>query len=142
MHSEQGKQVTTFSWPLRVYYEDTDAGGVVYYANYLRFYERARTEWLRAIGFEQARLRNQDGIVFAVRSAEIDYLMPALLDDALQVEAEVIDLRRASMTFRQRLRRDDDVLSSATVKIVCLDSESFRPVAIPVSIRERIDAQQ
>jgi acyl-CoA thioester hydrolase len=86
--------MTTFSWPVRVYYEDTDAGGVVYYANYLRFFERARTEWLRAIGFEQQLLRNEDGIVFAVRHVEIDYLKPAVLDDALQVEAD--DQRPAS----------------------------------------------
>ena len=134
--------MTTFSWPVRVYYEDTDAGGVVYYANYLRFYERARTEWLRAIGFEHQRLRSEDGIVFAVRNVEIDYLKPAVLDDALQVEATISDLRRASMTFEQRLLRGDDVLSKATVKIVCLDSDGFRPVPIPQILRERIDAQQ
>ena len=134
--------MTTFSWPVRVYYEDTDSGGVVYYANYLRFYERARTEWLRAIGFEQQRLRSEDGIVFAVRYAEIDYLRPAVLDDALQVEAAISDLRRASMTFAQRLLRGDEVLSKATVKIVCLDSDGLRPVPIPQILRERIDAQQ
>jgi acyl-CoA thioester hydrolase len=134
--------MTTFSWPVRVYYEDTDAGGVVYYANYLRFYERARTEWLRAIGFEQQLLRNEDGIVFAVRHVEIDYLKPAVLDDALQVEATISDLRRASMTFEQRLLRGDDVLSKAIVRIVCLDSDGFRPVPIPQILRERIDAQQ
>jgi len=134
--------VTTFSWPVRVYYEDTDSGGVVYYANYLRFYERARTEWLRALGFEQHQLKAQSGIVFAVRSVQIDYLRPAVLDDALLVEAAVSELGRASMHFHQRLLRDDDVLSTALVKVVCLDSETFRPAAIPSPIRERIDAQQ
>jgi acyl-CoA thioester hydrolase len=134
--------VTTFSWPVRVYYEDTDVGGVVYYANYLRFFERARTEWLRAIGFEQRQLKAESGIVFAVRSVQIDYLRPAVLDDALQVEAAVSELGRASMHFRQRLLRDDEVLSTALVKVVSLDGETFRPVAIPAPIRERIDAQQ
>jgi acyl-CoA thioester hydrolase len=134
--------VSRFSWPVRVYYEDTDAGGVVYYANYLRFFERARTEWLRALGFEQTRLVAEDGILFAVRRVEIDYLRPARLDDDLVVEAEVQHAGRASLTFGQRLLRGDQVLSEATVRVVCLGSEDFRPVAIPTVIRERLDAQQ
>lgn len=127
-------------WPVRVYYEDTDAGGVVYYANYLRFYERARTEWLRAAGFGQQRLVDEIGILFAVRHVEIEYLKPARLDDALVVEAAVAALGRASIQFRQRLLRDDDLLSTATVKVVSLRSDTFRPAAIPASIRDRIDA--
>jgi acyl-CoA thioester hydrolase len=127
---------------VRVYYEDTDAGGVVYYANYLRFFERARTEWLRALGFGQERLAAEDGIVFAVRHVDIDYLKPARLDDELTVEAWIDEAGRASLTFGQRLLRDDQVLSTATVKVVCLAGDNFKPVALPTDIRECIDAQQ
>ena len=134
--------MTTFNWPVRVYYEDTDAGGVVYYANYLRFFERARTEWLRATGFDQTALKADSAIVFAVRHVEIDYLRPARLDDELVVEAVIADVGRASLGFRQRLLRGDEVLCTAAVKVVCLHSETFRPVAIPAAVRERIDAQQ
>ena len=107
--------MTTFVWPARVYYEDTDAGGVVYYANYLKFLERARTEWLRALGFDQRDLMREAGILFAVRHVEIDYLAPARLDDAAVVETTVAELGRASIRFDQRLRRDHEVLSEATV---------------------------
>lgn len=131
-----------FHWPVRVYYEDTDASGVVYYANYLRFFERARTEWLRAAGLEQNRLVDEIGILFAVRHVEIDYVQPARLDDALVVEASVAEWGRASLRFHQRLLRGDEVLSTATVKVVCLRSDTFRPAAIPASIRDSVDAQQ
>lgn len=134
--------MNVFHWPIRVYYEDTDAGGVVYYANYLRFYERARTECLRAAGFEQNRLVDEIGILFAVRHVEIDYVSPARLDDDLVVEVGVAEWGRASIRFRQRLLRGDDVLSTATVKVVCLRSDTFRPTAIPISIRDSIDAHQ
>ena len=90
-----------FVWPVRVYYEDTDAGGVVYYANYLKFMERARTEWLRTRGFEQDVLIKEQDLVFAVRSLSIDYLRPARLDDLLQVRVTVSELRRASIVFEQ-----------------------------------------
>jgi len=126
-----------------VYYEDTDAGGVVYYANYLKFMERARTEWLRRLGFDQEGLMRESGIVFAVRRVDIDYLLPARLDDTLTVEAAIDAVSKASLTFRQRiLRAPDDVLSAATVKVVCLYKDSFRPTAIPALIREKLhDAQ-
>ena len=135
--------MSVFEWPVRVYYEDTDAGGVVYYANYLRFLERARTEWLRRLGFEQDRLMREAGILFAVRHVEIDYLLPARFDDALAVEAAIDEVGKVSLTFRQRiLRPPDTVLSKATVKVVCLDKDRFRPTAIPTDIRERLqDAQ-
>ena len=135
--------MSVFEWPVRAYYEDTDAGGVVYYANYLRFMERARTEWLRRLGFGQDALMRDAGIVFAVRQVNIDYLLPARLDDALTVEAAIDKVSRVSLTFRQRiLRAPDNVLSVATVKVVCLDRDSFRPTAIPDDIREKLhDAQ-
>ncbi len=135
--------MSVFEWPVRAYYEDTDAGGVVYYANYLKFMERARTEWLRRLGFDQDALMRDAGIVFAVRQVNIDYLLPARLDDALTVEAVIDALGKVSMTFRQRiLRPPNDVLSRATVKVVCLDKERFRPTAIPAAILEKLhDAQ-
>ena len=132
-----------FKWPVRVYYEDTDAGGVVYYANYLRYLERARTEWLRHLGFGQDALMRESGIVFAVRRVEIDYLLPARFDDELLVEARVDEVSKVSLTFAQRiLRAPDSPLIGAAVKVVCLDKERFRPTAIPAAIREKIqDAQ-
>ncbi len=125
--------MTGFQWRVRVYYEDTDSGGVVYYANYLRFMERARTEWMRARGFEQDRLRAEQGILFAVRSAYIDFLAPARFNEELDVSAEVSTRGRASLTFRQAVTRvvDAQVLCSAAVKIACLDADAFKPRPLP-----------
>ena len=132
--------MSVFEWPVRVYYEDTDAGGVVYYANYLRYLERARTEWLRQLGFEQDRLMRDVGIVFAVRRVEIDYLLPARFDDELRIEAVVARVSKVSLTFTQRILREPDTpLCNASVKVVCLDREKFRPTAIPERIRELIE---
>jgi len=131
--------LSVFEWPVRVYYEDTDAGGVVYYANYLKFMERARTEWLRHLGFGQDELMRDSGILFAVRRVEIDYLLPARFDDALLVETVIDVLGKVSMTFGQRIvGRSGSVLSRASVQVVCLDKQRFRPVAIPDNIRERL----
>ena len=126
--------MSMFQWQVRVYYEDTDSGGVVYYANYLRFMERARTEWMRALGFEQDRLLREDGILFAVRSASIEYLRPARFNDLLSVSLDVVQRGRASLTFKQVVARCADEqlpLCSAQVKIACLDAASFRPHPIP-----------
>jgi acyl-CoA thioester hydrolase len=129
-----------FYWPVRVYYEDTDAGGVVYYANYLRFLERARTEFLRSHGFEQDQLKQQKGIIFAVRSVSIEYLKPALFNDMLSVTAQVSRLARASITFQQTIMRQTDqtLLSSASVKVACVDANLFIPTLIPDFMREAI----
>ncbi|NJD06598.1 MAG: tol-pal system-associated acyl-CoA thioesterase [Methylococcaceae bacterium] len=129
---------TGFFWPVRVYYEDTDAGGVVYYANYLKFFERARTERLRALGFEQDAIRSDFGLVFAVRSVQADYLKPARFNDALEVTAAMKDLRRASVTFDQAIHRGGEILCTAQVRIVCLSVDGFRPAAIPDHLLERI----
>lgn len=126
-----------FLWPVRVYYEDTDSGGVVYYANYLRFMERARTEYLRSLGFEQDVLARDEGIIFAVRSVSAEYHKPARFNDLLEVSAEITDLGKASVSFAQRVRRagDEDVtLCAAIVRIACLDAASLRPRAIPASM--------
>ncbi|HBA65852.1 MAG TPA: tol-pal system-associated acyl-CoA thioesterase [Methylococcaceae bacterium] len=121
----------TFNWPVRVYYEDTDAGGVVFYANYLKFFERARTEMLRSMGFEQDRLIDEQGIIFVVRSIQIDYLMPARFNEQINVSAIVTLAKKASLIFEQTITRGSDVLCTGTVRIACLDSKNMRPKAIP-----------
>ena len=126
-----------FIHQVRVYWEDTDAGGVVYYANYLKFMERARTEWLRSLGFEQQRLRNSHGVVFVVRRAEIDYLAPARLDDLLVVSTQRTATTRTCLTVAQDIAADN-VLTRATVQIVCIDPVSFKPVKIPALLMEKM----
>ncbi len=128
-----------FSIPIRVYYEDTDAGGVVYYANYLKFMERARTEWLRSLGFEQAELARDPGVLFAVRSASLEFLKPAHFDDLLDATVEVQERGRASLTFSQRIRRGAEVLCEGEVRVACLEAKSFAPCPIPAAILSRID---
>ncbi|MBT8137463.1 MAG: tol-pal system-associated acyl-CoA thioesterase [Gammaproteobacteria bacterium] len=124
-----------FSWPVRVYYEDTDAGGVVYYANYLRFLERARTEWLRAAGVDQARLREEQGIIFVVADVQVEYLQPARLDDMLEVTVEIARSGRASLNFGQQVHRGDATLCRATVRAGCVGADDFRPRRLPQSLR-------
>lgn len=122
-----------FLWPVRVYYEDTDSGGVVYYANYLKFMERGRTEWLRSLGFEQDVLRAKEGVLFAVRKIEVDFKAPARFNDKLQVSARIVSRGKASLIFQQEITSDADgsVLCSGMVKIACIAAESFRPTPIP-----------
>ena len=150
-----------FSWPVRVYYEDTDNGGVVYYANYLKFMERARTEWLRARGVEQDQLAAQQGLIFAVRSAQLDYLKPGRFNQLLAVGVSVAELGRASLSFDQTVRvaNESDLTNFATnlttnlttegeesgmllcqgkIKIACLDASTLKPRAIPTLIRQEI----
>ncbi len=130
-----------FRWPVRVYYEDTDSGGVVYHANYLKFMERARTEFLRSLGFGQAELRDDLGVLFVVRSLALQYRRPARFDDALAVVTRLKDFRRSLMTFEQKIYRGDELLTEATVDIVCIDAEQFRPVIIPAVVRNMIDPE-
>ena len=125
-----------FRLPVRVYYEDTDAGGVVYYANYLKYLERARTEWLRAAGWDQAGLASERGLLFAVRTVELDYRAPARLDDMLEVEARIADLGHARIDFEQRVLRDGRPLCTGRVRVVCLDAAAFRPCALPDDMKE------
>lgn len=125
-----------FSWPVRVYYEDTDVGGVVYYANYLRFLERARSEWLRSLGVGQADLAREHGALFVVRAVQMDLHAPARLDDELEICTGVAELRRASLVFSQTVERpaDGETLCRATIRVACLDGERFKPRAIPEHI--------
>ncbi|HHS83988.1 MAG TPA: tol-pal system-associated acyl-CoA thioesterase [Gammaproteobacteria bacterium] len=120
-------------WPVRVYYEDTDSGGVVYYANYLKFMERARTEWLRALGYEQTGLVENEELIFAVRRAELDYLRPARFDDLLQVSVRVLRCGRASIEFVQVVMPDqgEEVLCHGRIKIACLNVTTFKPRTLP-----------
>jgi len=126
-----------FEWPVRVYYEDTDLGGVVYYANYLKFLERARSEWLRHLGVSQVRLLESQRLLFAITAVEIRYHKPARFEDALTVTVELETLRRASMVFRQAIHRegaDGELLCSARVTAACLDADSMRPKPLPAHL--------
>jgi acyl-CoA thioester hydrolase len=129
----QAEGYVPFSWPIRVYWEDTDGGGVVYHASYLRFLERARTEWLRHLGIGQQALRETQDLVFAIRSVRIEFLGPARLDDELTVSVELVEARRASLRFHQTLRRNSDatLLVEADVRAACLTASAFRPCPIP-----------
>jgi acyl-CoA thioester hydrolase len=121
-----------FCWPIRVYWEDTDAGGVVYHASYLRFMERARSEWLRGMGIDQSAFKQATGLAFMVRAMQIDFLGPALLDDELSVTVEVKQRRAASILFTQTIsRRDDALLVRATVRVACVDIQRMRPAPMP-----------
>ena len=122
---------TRFELVQRIYWEDTDAGGVVYYANYLKFMERCRTEWLRALGIDQHRLRAERQMQFAVVSVTVDFLRPALLDDEIIVTAELQRLAGATILFRQTILRGAAPLIDATTRVACLDSGSLKPRAIP-----------
>ncbi len=126
-----------FLWPVRVYYEDTDSGGVVYYANYMKFMERARTEWLRGYGFEQDDLAKREGIIFAVRSIDVEYLRPARFNDLLQVSVQLKEKGAATMKFFQQVISPGtnpppgDVLCTGAVRLACLDATTLRPRRIP-----------
>lgn len=131
-----------YCWTIRVYYEDTDTGGVVFYANYLKFFERARTEWLRAAGIGQQALADTDGVMFVVKSTAVDYHAPAKLDDELKLSVVVERLGRASVHFMQEAWRvgpnRQDLLCTGRIKVGCVDSRTFRPVQIPDSVLQRL----
>lgn len=125
------------SLPVRIYWEDTDAGGVVYHARYVAFLERARSDWMRANGHGQAELQAA-GVLFAVRAMSLDFLKPARLDDALDVTAELVECRRASLVFRQQVLRGGERLLEATVRIASLDAAGFRPAPIPADLHAQL----
>lgn len=124
-----------FQWPVRIYWEDTDAGGIVYYANYLKYMERARTEWLRAAGIEQLPLKEQRGLMFVVVDLQAHYRRPARYGDVLQVTCEVAERTRVSLTFQQRIYRgslaEGELLIEGKVRVACLDANSLKPKALP-----------
>lgn len=127
-----------FSWPTRVYWEDTDAGGVVYHAQYLAFLERARTEWMRGLGNGQERLRLAHDLVFAVRAMRIDFRQPARLDDALSVSVSLRQCRRASLVLDQAVHRDGLLLLDAQVRVAALRASDFRPRAMPDALYDEL----
>jgi acyl-CoA thioester hydrolase len=127
-------QAPAYAWPVRVYYEDTDAGGVVYYANYLRFFERCRTEWMRSIGFGQREMAERDGVVFVVAAAEVKYIRPARLDDQLVVDARIAEQFASYVVFEQAVRRDEQVLCRSRMKVACVDARSMRPTRLPAAL--------
>ena len=127
-----------FTHPVRVYWEDTDAGGIVFYANYLKFFERARTEWLRALGVEQQALREQTGRMFIVSQTAVRHLAPARLDDLLQISVAVTELGRATLTLEQQARRGDVLLAEGTVRVACADAASLQPRRLPAMLLQRL----
>jgi acyl-CoA thioester hydrolase len=140
MESILDRSAVESRFALRVYYEDTDAGGVVYYANYLRFIERARTEIARTIGFDQSALARDQGIAFAVRSLEAEYLRPGYLDDALTIISTIDSVRSAQVTFNQRIARGDEILFTAMVRCVCVNIHRMKAAAMPQAIRDAFQA--
>ena len=136
------KKPNVFTLPVRVYFEDTDAGGVVYYANYLKYLERCRTEWLRSDGHQQGELLREASIAFVVRSISVDYLKPARLDDLLSVSMEVERITRAQIFFRQSIRRGDEELLTAQVQVVCVNPAQMKIVSIPTLLRTQLEAIQ
>ncbi|MFQ1014039.1 tol-pal system-associated acyl-CoA thioesterase [Avibacterium paragallinarum] len=126
--------------PIRVYYEDTDAGGVVYHARYLHFFERARTEYLRQLGFSQQHLLNERNYAFVVKTMQIDYRLAAKLDDLLMVETKVSGIKGATILFSQQIKRDNVVICTAEVKVACVDLSKMKPAAIPEEIKAAFKA--
>jgi acyl-CoA thioester hydrolase len=121
-------------WPIRVYYEDTDAGGIVFYANYLKFFERARTEWLRGCGIDQHRLAAGSDVQFVVRSTAVDYRAPARLDDVLTIVSRVERLGRASVDFIQAAWRGETLLAAGNIRVACVEKTAMRPIPIPADV--------
>jgi acyl-CoA thioester hydrolase len=128
-----------FRFPVRVYYEDTDAAGVVYYANYLKFMERARTEWLASLGFPIAAFARDHGVVFVVHRCEIDFAAPARLNDDLEVTVEVLDCGASRLVARQEVRRGLTLLTAARVTLACLDAARWRPIRMPAPLAQQLE---
>jgi acyl-CoA thioester hydrolase len=128
-----------FSWPVRVYYEDTDFGGVVYYANYLRYFERARTEWLRTLGIDHQRLAREEGLQFVVRRAEIDFLRGARLDDELSITVECTERKRTYLMLRQQALRGAEPMAAALVQAACVRRDNFTPSPFPAALTAQLE---
>jgi tol-pal system-associated acyl-CoA thioesterase len=133
-------ELFVYSFPVRVYFENTDAGGVVYHAEYLKFLERARTEWLRHLGFDHHALARDHRVVFVVTGANVDFAKPARLDDNLAVSVRLESLGKVRCVFAQEVRRDDEVLVKARMTVACVAGESFKPAEIPEALRRKMEA--
>jgi acyl-CoA thioester hydrolase len=125
--------------PVRVYWEDTDAGGVVFYANYLKFFERARTEWLRSLGYSQEAMRREQGVMFVVTHTAVRYLQPARLDDVMDVTVSVQSARQATLVLTQQALRDGTLLAEGEIRIGCVDAQTFRPHRIPKELLQELE---
>ena len=132
--------IKTFSFPVRIYFEDTDSGGVVYHANYLKFMERARTEWLISVGIDQHHLKYHAHIMFVVHRIDIQYKLPARFNDDLVVKSELLEIGSSKIEFRQMIYRDEEMLIDAHVDIACIDSEKFKPVRIPSTVKQTMES--
>jgi acyl-CoA thioester hydrolase len=132
--------IKTFSFPVRIYFEDTDSGGVVYHSNYLKFMERARTEWLRSVGIDQHHLKYHAQIMFVVHRIDIQYKLPARFNDDLVVKSELLEIGSSKIEFRQMIYRDEEMLIDANVDIACIDSEKFKPVRIPSTVKQTMES--
>ncbi len=135
---ESGKQSHVF--PLQVYWEDTDGGGIVYYANYLKFTERARTDMLRGLNINQQQILTDSGHIFVVRDCQIEYLIPARMDDSLSVRTELTAVKGATLTMRQQVYRESELLIDSNVRVAVLDKETGRPKRMSAEVREKLDA--
>ncbi len=135
-------ELFAYSFPVRVYFENTDAGGVVYHGEYLKFLERARTEWLRHLGFDHQTLAQSHGVVFIVTSLVADFLKPARLDETLAVSVQLESLGKVRSIFVQEIRREDEVLVKAKVTVACVTGIAFKPVEIPEGLRRKMEASQ
>jgi len=133
-------ELFVYSFPVRVYFENTDAGGVVYHAEYLKFLERARTEWLRHLGFDHQALARNHRIVFVVTQAAVDFLKPARLDDSISVSVQLESLGKVRCVFTQEIRRDDDLLVRGKITVACVTGEHFKPAEIPDALRRKMQA--
>lgn len=135
----------TFNWQVRVYYEDTDAGGVVYHSNYLNFMERARTEWLRALGFEQTYLRDVLKVIFVVHSAQIAFKKPAIFNELLTISSKIGKVGQGSLEFLQKIsvnqqpHAEKTILVEAAIKVACVNADTFKPTAIPKEIKVKME---
>jgi acyl-CoA thioester hydrolase len=130
-----------FRWTVRVYYEDTDAAGIVYYANYLKYFERCRTEWLRMLGFDQREMAARERLQFVVADLSVQYHRPARLDDALTIDSTIVERARTYVVFRQHARRGAELLASARVKVACVDTGRLMPARMPAALVERMAAR-
>ena len=133
-------ELFVYSFPVRVYFENTDAGGVVYHSEYLKFLERARTEWLRHLGYDHQTLAREHRVIFVVSAAAVDFTKPARLDDTVAVSVRLESLGKVRCVFAQEIRRDDEVLVSARVTVACVTGENMKPVEIPEGLRKKMEA--
>jgi acyl-CoA thioester hydrolase len=140
LKNAQQSPLFTFDFPLRVYFEDTDAGGVVYHAQYVKFLERARTEWLRYLGFTNSDLERRHKMLFIVTEIAVEFLKPARLDDSVNISVSIEALGRVRVTFHQEIRRGDDTLVKARVVVASVSADAFKPIEIPPDLRKKMEA--